>query len=109
MANINFFKKENRKILTGTSRKKSFADFFKDTSKTKLSASLLSGIICALGAPRAQIIPLSKLADSLVFEVSLKKSAKDFFLEVPVSIFLFSFLKKFMLAISNIFSEGVFP
>ena len=49
MANINFFKKENRKILTGTSRKKSFADFFKDTSKTKLSASLLSGIICALG------------------------------------------------------------
>ena len=46
---INFFKKENRKILTGTSRKKSFADFFKDTSKTKLSASLLSGIICALG------------------------------------------------------------
>ena len=46
---INFFKKENRKILTGTSRKKSFADFFKDTSKTKLSASLLSGIICARG------------------------------------------------------------
>ena len=31
MTNINFFKKENRKILTGTSRKKSFADFFKDT------------------------------------------------------------------------------
>ena len=49
MSNIRFFKKEKRKILTGTSRKKSFADFFKDTSKTKLSASLLSGIICALG------------------------------------------------------------
>ena len=48
MTNINFFKKENRKILTSTSRKKSFADFFKDTSKTKRSASLLSGIICAL-------------------------------------------------------------
>ena len=42
-------KKGKRKILTGTSRKKSFAVFFKDTSKTKLSASLLSGIICALG------------------------------------------------------------
>ena len=49
MSNIRFFKKENRKILTGTSRKKSFTDFFRDTSKTKLSASLLSGIICALG------------------------------------------------------------
>ena len=49
MTNINFFKKEGRKILTSTSRKKSFADFFKDSSKTKLSASLLSGIICALG------------------------------------------------------------
>ena len=47
--NYRYAKKENRKILTGTSRKKSFADFFKDTSKTKLSASLLSGIICALG------------------------------------------------------------
>ncbi len=49
MTNINFFKKESRKILTSTSRKKSFSDFFKDSSKTKLSASLLSGIICALG------------------------------------------------------------
>ncbi len=49
MANISFFKKGKRKILTGTSRKKSFAVFFKDNSKTKLSASLLSGIICALG------------------------------------------------------------